>query len=93
MMAKIVGRDRERAVMSSLLDSVGLGPAWLRALGRGGHRHNDRLADGDRRRPRAGLQSVGVLPRPRPSYSGLTDLLDNVDEAAFEALSAREAGP
>ena len=31
-----MGRDRERAEVSSLLDSVGLGPAWLRAWGEAG---------------------------------------------------------
>ena len=77
--------------MSRLLDSVGLGPAWLRVWGEAGIGKTTVLQAGipdARERGYRVLTSSPAEAELRLSYSGLTDLLDNVDEATFEALSA-----
>ena len=88
MRGEIVGRDRERAEVSSLLDNVGLGPAWLRAWGEAGIGKTTVLQTGISDARERGYRVLASSPAEaelRLSYSGLTDLLDNVDEATFEA--------
>jgi hypothetical protein len=75
--------------MSSLLDNVGSGPAWLRAWGEAGIGKTTILQMGiseARERGYSALASSPAEAELRLSYSGLTDLLDNVDEAVFETL-------
>ena len=91
MRGEIVGRDSERAEVSSLLDSVGLGPAWLRVWGEAGIGKTTVLQAGISDARERGYKVLASSPAEaelRLSYSGLTDLLDNVDEATFEGLSA-----
>ena len=77
--------------MSSLLDNVGSEPAWLRAWGEAGIGKTTLLQMGISEAGERGYRALASSPAEaelRLSYSGLTDLLDNVDEAVFEALSA-----
>ena len=74
-----------------MLDGVGLGPAWLRVWGEAGIGKTTVLQAGISDARERGYRVLASSPAEaelRLSYSGLTDLLDNVDEATFEGLSA-----